>query len=69
MALLYSDVMAHFNLPELIMKEFMEILLVITQTKERWEFVYDDWQTVRDGNDSFPYYTRANQGQQHVDLR
>ena len=65
---MYSDIMAHFNILELTMDDFMEILIVTTPTKDRWEFCYENWMIVRETGETYPDHTRSVQGHKRVDL-
>ena len=50
MALIYSDIKSHFNMPDLTLDDLMEILFVTGRKKDRWEFAYPlDVQQVLDG--------------------
>ena len=52
MALIYSDVKSHFNMPDLTLDNLMEILFVTGRKKDRWEFAYVvDVQQVLNGVD------------------
>ena len=71
MALIYSDINSHFNMPDLTLDDIMEILFVAGRKKDRWEFAYPlDVQQVLNGVDfAYPNYMRAVQGHQNIDPR
>ena len=70
MALVYSDIKSHFNMPELTLDWLMEILIVTGRKKARWGFSYGvDLQQIYDGYGVYPDYIRAIQGHQNVDAR
>ena len=71
MALIYSDIKSHFNMPELTLNDLMEILIVTGKKKARWGFSYDvDLEQVYGGSVFvYPNYTRAVQGHQNIGPR
>ena len=71
MALVYSDIKSHFNMPDMTLDNLMEILIVAGKKKARWGFSYDmDLAQVQGGSVFvYPNYTRAVQGHQNIDPR
>ena len=70
MALIYSDIKSHFNMPDMTLDWLMEILIVTGRKKARWGFSYGvDLQQIYDGYGVYPDYIRAIQGHQNVDAR
>ena len=71
MALIYSDIKRHFNMPEMTLSGLMEILIVTGKKKARWGFSYGvDLEQVYNGSVFvYPDYIRAIQGHRNVDAR
>ena len=70
MALIYSDIKSHFNMPDMALDWLMEILIVTGRKKAHWGFSYGvGLQQIYDGYGVYPDYTRAIQGRQNVDAR
>ena len=71
MALIYSDIKSHFNMPDMTLNNLMEILIVTGKKKARWGFSYGvDLEQVYNGSVFvYPDYIRAIQGHRNVDAR
>ena len=71
MALVYSDIKSHFNMPDMTLDDLMETLIITGKKKARWGFSYNMDQALVQGGSVFVYpnYIRAVQGHQNIDPR